>query len=418
MRPISKGGVGSGVKGHETAQPARQSDKERKNEREMEEAMRLAQEEIEAGHRFRADRYKIQSLVNFLQVWNEKEKQVAKGGPGSGRHKEISDVIDEELLARFQTAVESDKYYEPSNYTPIDQDAYAQQAKMSVAEQISQYFTTDQRQRLAARAAIVTYDPIRDKSVTIPTDQLTPAQEQEAVLIGVGILINKWAGTSNDHDPESLAIQETAKRVFGLKDTLDWTMYDQGVASTPLENKEVQKFLADNGDIYETFLKAQYKLTQDFFKEHGITEVTVYRGFKFGYGADDVPEWAKQQVENNSKDMQSKYQGKDLLPPYQATIPLRPLSSFSYSPLTAYNFATRVVATATIPVKDILSTALTGVGCLHEKELVVLGNQREWTIGNGEGFVNETVKKGGPGSGRHPESGLSLIHISEPTRPY
>jgi ADP-ribosyltransferase exoenzyme len=95
MRPISKGGVGSGVKGHETAQPTRQSDKERKNEQEMEKAIRLAQEEVEAGHRFRADRYKIRSLVNFLQIVNEEEKRrVKKGGPGSGRHPESGSLPD------------------------------------------------------------------------------------------------------------------------------------------------------------------------------------------------------------------------------------------------------------------------------------------------------------------------------------
>jgi len=100
MRPVSKGGVGSGVKGHETAQPARQSDKERKNSQQMAEALRHAQEEIEAGHRFRADRYKIQSFVNFFQMLGEEEKRekeekrVKKGGPGSGRHPESGSLPD------------------------------------------------------------------------------------------------------------------------------------------------------------------------------------------------------------------------------------------------------------------------------------------------------------------------------------
>lgn len=180
----------------------------------------------------------------------------------------------------------------------------------------------------------------------------------------VSLLVSGWAGTSNDSSVQSLAMQDSAIKEFGLKDTQGWKTIVSDSVKTELDK---------NGDMYQAFLRAQYDSTQQFFKENKITDVTAYRGFDFtGTSDDNLPDWAKGPMSSDSA-----YHGK-------GDIPLRPLSSFSYSWTTAHPFAgyggNGLLISGKIPVARILSTAVTGLGCLGERELVVLGGKDEWTI--------------------------------------
>jgi hypothetical protein len=87
--------------------------------------------------------------------------------------------------------------------------------------------------------------------------------------------------------------------------------------------------------------------TQAYFKAKGIKEVTVYRG---------------------------QTGGKD--GPQSQTVMLRPLTSWSLDPDTANQFGNAkggIVASARVPVTRLLSVPFTGVGCLGEAEMVVIG---------------------------------------------
>jgi hypothetical protein len=55
----------------------------------------------------------------------------------------------------------------------------------------------------------------------------------------------------------------------------------------------------------------------------------------------------------------------------------RPLSSWAYESLAAESFAgdNGVLMRAVVPASRILSTGTTGVGCLSEAEMVVLGGE-------------------------------------------
>jgi hypothetical protein len=160
-------------------------------------------------------------------------------------------------------------------------------------------------------------------------------------------MIHIWANTSNDADPTSLAMQETAKTMFGLDDVAPWDMGD-------VLKGDVQRNLDQHGAVYEAFLKAQYDVTQEFFAEQGIKEFELYRGFT-----------SKEKVETG----------------YVDTV-LRPLSSFSTSKTVAEEFALpgsfeyAYVVDMTVPAKDILSMPGLGFGCLEEEEFVVLGGKK------------------------------------------
>jgi hypothetical protein len=176
-------------------------------------------------------------------------------------------------------------------------------------------------------------------------------------------LVAQWAGTSNDTSTVSLAIQETVKREFGLADTLDWTM-------KPDTAKAVAEELAKHGDEYRAFVRAQYDITQQWLKDEGITELRVFRGMRF----QETPEW----ISPNALSGTTKY-GK--VNGVVSDVPLRPISSFSYDPSVADEFAGGsqwVVLDGYVPADRIFSTAQSGVGCLEEGEIVVLSGDGTW----------------------------------------
>ena len=227
-------------------------------------------------------------------------------------------------------------------------------------------------------------------------DQLgaTPSAREEAV----SQLISEWANTSNDASATSLAIQEAAVREFGLTGTAPWDCRDslleqrglprdasdermrsagispQGIADeVDRINGNVASTLAEKGELYQAFLRAQYDATQEFFKSAGITEVSVYRGMKLGdlFG-ENLPKWA------------------DVPPGTNQDVPLRPLSSFSYSANQAWAFGETVIS-GTVPVERVLSCATSGFGCLSEKEVVVMSGSGQWQVNGQNDFSNSNL---------------------------
>jgi SPP1 gp7 family putative phage head morphogenesis protein len=187
------------------------------------------------------------------------------------------------------------------------------------------------------------------------TDQVT--REHAA-----SVLIQTWAGTSNDKSIRSLAIQHAAEQEFGLTNVAPWPVEDDVLANY------ISQAVAQHGDIYRKFLRAQYNLTQQDLKERGITSVNLSRGMRFDY--DTRPEWIK-----------GVSSGDVIQSPS-----LRPLSSWTVNASTANSFAQNsshaVVIKATVPASAILSWPRSGFGCLSEYELVTLAGPGSVTIGS------------------------------------
>lgn len=171
----------------------------------------------------------------------------------------------------------------------------------------------------------------------------------------VSKLVQTWAGTSNDHNMRSLALQEAAIREFDLKGAAPWK-------DAPAEVKSV---LDKHGAVYQRFLRVQYELTQADFAERGITHVDVQRGM--AWAEDEFPAWAK-----------SAEPGQAITAP-----PFRPLSSWTVNPSTAEGFASignTVVLGTRVPASAVLSWPRSGLGCLNEYELVLLHAPGEVTV--------------------------------------
>jgi hypothetical protein len=171
-----------------------------------------------------------------------------------------------------------------------------------------------------------------------------------------------------------------------LIDTTGWlgnTGLIQGLPDSDLATRTQKEYDA-KGDMYRGFLRAQYDNTQEYLKSEGITDVQVYRGFKFD-GAESpstvLPEW----VDNHYGYVPNPNPRTDdevLKPAGPETVPLRPLSAFSYSMRTARSFSggNGVIISGTVPASQVLSSAVTGMGCFGERELVLLGGSQRWSV--------------------------------------
>lgn len=192
----------------------------------------------------------------------------------------------------------------------------------------------------------------------------------------VSRLVQQWSLTSNDHDANSLAIQQVIAQEFEINDAHDWPV-------DPDLQEQADQIVQAKRPLLTAFVHAQYDLTQERLEQAGIDSVNLYRGMRWD-DPDEVPEWARGIEEAGSVE-----------------VPLRPASSFTANGDTAVHFAQHgagseartgqfendpatLVLSATVPRERILATARTGVGCLNEWEFVVLGGPGQFSaVGNG-----------------------------------
>jgi hypothetical protein len=191
--------------------------------------------------------------------------------------------------------------------------------------------------------------------------------------LATSTMVSDWAGSSNDAHPRSLTVQNLAEEVFGIENASEW---DSKVPPKTLA--QIDEYTEKFGDVYRAYIKAQYELTQQKFKDAGITEVVLYRGMN-EVGYEDVKGLDQREV--RSTEIQS-----------------RPLSSWSTNIDTAYEFGVGqdsgytddkflwamendedmgypLLMRQVVPVEAIFATPFTGVGCYKEEEMVVLGGE-------------------------------------------
>lgn len=172
-------------------------------------------------------------------------------------------------------------------------------------------------------------------------------------------LVGQWASSSGDHRPVSCAAQLAIRDAFNLKNTEIGGMgllKQKGEDAVWNEAAAVFGYKMDTPErvaifkeAMRDFAKAQYSQTQKWFKERGITEVSVVRGMK-------TPGPSSPEV---------------------ISMGLQPASSFSAHIATSNMFSGTegTMLAAKVPVSHVLSTYRTGYGCAGEQEVVVLGDR-------------------------------------------
>ena len=203
-------------------------------------------------------------------------------------------------------------------------------------------------------------------------------------------LQSAWAGSASDSSPVSLGLQQAVSQKFGVQfpDSIWASAVNQGtfpymngadlwqaemvrqgrLDRTPrgvstLDMHLVTDYIAQS-PAARAFVDITYQRTQTWLKEHGVKEVTLYRGLRWS-GASTVPE-----VFRDTPDGQ------------HAMVSLNPLSSFATRKSVAEQFAFSYgfgrVITVTISPERIFSIPLTGPGCQNEMEVIVVGSDGDY----------------------------------------
>ena len=223
--------------------------------------------------------------------------------------------------------------------------------------------------------------------------------------------VDQWANTSNDHETDSLMVQEVVKRVFNLEDSAPVDAMKDYSQIKEVEQEAIKK-LNDNPPLEKTLtalVKAQYANTQAYLASKGITEVVIYRGMNHPRLAEDLKDYRlnhfyrmeergeivlEERDGVSADDRNSDITGNISEEEFDKIVPegvvkvsmkMRPLSSFSLERSVANGFRTNdgsqgskdegVFLATRVPVARIFATPLTGVGCLNESEFVILGGE-------------------------------------------
>ena len=158
--------------------------------------------------------------------------------------------------------------------------------------------------------------------------------------------VDLWADTSGDSDARAVRMQHAIMQEFDLDEA--------AVGHLGNRDRLVEKFIPAD----RAFVRAEYENTQAWLKEKGIDYVTLYRGA--GMEEERFPGFNE--------------------------ITMQPASSWTTDIKTAMQFAEErhaesngdlqaTIYVSRVPRERILSTALTGRGCLVEHEVLVLGGK-------------------------------------------
>ena len=160
--------------------------------------------------------------------------------------------------------------------------------------------------------------------------------------------LDTWAQTSGDSSVEAVKMQDAVRLEFGLEESA-MEHLDASYTPDPVEESRNR-----------AFVRAEYERTQEFLEAQGITHVSLFRGMS-ARGAD------------LGYEDREGHMGIEV-------VTMQPASSWTTKLRTAYDFAKGepdpVVLTTRVPASQVLSTCVTGRGCLSEYEIILLGKEQ------------------------------------------
>jgi hypothetical protein len=242
----------------------------------------------------------------------------------------------------------------------------------------------------------------------------------------INIFIKSWAVSSGDSFPLALAIQKAAREAFDLQDSSPSELNAINTKNVAKANEIYNKW----GKHFKDFVSSVYEITQKYFEDKGIKEVTLYRGSARAFYDENLDE-------DNFYDVYSTNANIGEASWRTESGRLQPLSSFSFHPNVAMDFGLNKPSTdilrvmmreseearrmvdninhfpsyegerpeeviytdtgrelmrhigwnsrvriGSFPVSRIWSTPKTGPGCTSEQEMVVLGGKDDFLSRN------------------------------------
>jgi hypothetical protein len=214
-------------------------------------------------------------------------------------------------------------------------------------------------------------------------------------------LVATWAECSMDDNEVAVLLQRAAAEEFGLDDA---SLALAGPDSTrdldaKFEEPKTENTVArdHNGDPLDSvkamkgaraFLREMYNDTQERFKEAGIKELVIFRGFHVPGTVTD--QWRNVKWDGNEDHPSTTTQD----------LAMQPMSAWSTNAHVAQDFMDLedireefdrgVLMIAKVPVERVIATPRTGFGCRGEVEVVVLGGTEKIYLAFGPSGVRST----------------------------
>jgi hypothetical protein len=182
---------------------------------------------------------------------------------------------------------------------------------------------------------------VRQGGIPYPEDRIA-----RQVYYLVAEYQNSWAGSTDNS--LSRELQHSVTKLLGHGQVVTGERVFEEREATPMSDAIVQ---------------AMYERTQAFLREAGIERVRVWRGMGWmSSWADEWPSEAPQWARTLPVGPEVEVQGV-----------LNPLSSWSADYNVASGSFGNIVLAAEVPATRILALPMTGIGCLDELEVVVIG---------------------------------------------
>jgi hypothetical protein len=264
-----------------------------------------------------------------------------------------------------------------------------------------------------------------------------PGTARERVERGVRLVLSSWAHASNGN-PISRRFQQVVADMFEVgagwyggddaRERLADEMISDLRAEFPLDARDADEGPFDEGAFFDytsnwgtemahwaanaeplmrAVADAQYTRTQDLLAEAGVDSVVLYRGVRWDVAEDLCPEWVESEFAWAIPNREQVPSGHEACRPSgDRDVDLAPLSSWTTSGMTASRFARDYadaqtgwdclygVMSARVPASAVFSTPETGLGCLGENEVVVLGRparvSARWTARRGTNETGDT----------------------------
>jgi hypothetical protein len=187
-------------------------------------------------------------------------------------------------------------------------------------------------------------------------------------------MISSWAETSNDEHPLSLLIQYAASQEFDLM-LSDWQ--DEKIDYLGGIEAIIEETTASWGDEYtlenaRRYIRAVYDETQDQLKALGLRKsdkVLLFRGGSIAWQHGDIPELGLVHYYDGNA-IESWSLSYNVAQQFEKE---HPNLGAEWGPAGEPDYYDRLGATvsAWVPVGNIIATALTGMGCYREGEIVI-----------------------------------------------
>jgi len=210
--------------------------------------------------------------------------------------------------------------------------------------------------------------------------------------------LRTWAKTSSDGDIQAVAMQVAASERYGLPMTDFIAEAAQKFAALPASPfDEVFGGTVWSRHVAEAdkVLVAMQAETQALLKAQGIETVKLYRGMRWGVG--EYPPTEIGDFIRNRAEVLGPWPIGPSTYAEEIEFVSNPLSSWAINPKVASEFGTGtgktgVVLAVEVPVEAIVSTPMSGIGCLNEFEFVVRGGTYKTTIVSGDDLYARLLK--------------------------